>query len=225
MNRTEAPFIPAKESRWFIRLFDIYVRNLFWRHFRHVWIQLEYTPQPGDKTIYYLNHTSWWDGLIPFLLNQKVFRQNARAMMEDKQMRKYKFFKRIGAFSVNLDDSRDIITSLRYAVKSLESENSSLFIYPEGEIMPFSTQKPEFKKGLAWINSKTNDVILVPIGIYIHTAKTNKPELFIKVGAPVQSDRTNDLRVVQSTLENALHDLLLKLKTDAHHNIQSFKKL
>jgi 1-acyl-sn-glycerol-3-phosphate acyltransferase len=146
-------------------------------------------------------------------------------MMEDKQMRKHTFFKRIGAFSVNLDDSREIITSLRYAVKSMERKNSSLFIYPEGEIVPFSTQKPQFKKGLALITSKSNDVTLIPIGIYIHTANSNKPDLFIKVGGQVQIDQTKDLTDIQSTLENALHDVLLKLESEAHQNIQSFDKL
>jgi len=218
-------FIPAKESTWFIALFERYVRLLFWRRFKRVWVHEGYRPTKESKTIYYLNHSSWWDGLIPLLLNQKLFRQNARAMMEDKQMRQHSFFKRIGAFSVNLENPRAVIRSLRYAVDSFERPNSSLFIYPEGAIVPFSTNKPSFKKGLAWIAQKSPEADVVPIGVYIHIAAYDKPELFLKVGEQLSFDNSDNHEELNHFFEKKLGELLEDLVKEAHDGKNNFSRL
>lgn len=225
MKKSETEFIPAQESRWFIFLFDLYMRSLFRRRFKNVWIDQVYQPGPDSKTIYYLNHTSWWDGLIPLLLNRKLFRQNARAMMEDKQMQEHSLFKRIGAFSVNLENPRSAVRSLRYAVDSMKRPHSSLFIYPEGKIVPFSTEKPEFKKGLGWIVSHCTDADVVPIGIYIDHAKSDKPELFLKIGNAHEFDTSDNSDKLNHFFEERLRDLLNELVEDAFQSRGQFRKL
>jgi chlorobactene lauroyltransferase len=223
--RNNSEFIPADESPWFISLFDIYVRNLFWRKFHRIWVVQNYYPDTKSKTIYYLNHTSWWDGLIPLLLNRKLFRQNARAMMEDKQMHEHGFFKKIGAFSVNLENPRGVISSLRYAAESMNRENASLFIYPEGKIVPYSVKKPDFKKGLAWIVSKCPDSDVVPVGILIHTARSHKPEMFIRIGEPVNNIQYTELTELNDLLETELSHVLRALQDIAYNHTSTLNRL
>lgn len=225
MIKSESEFIPAQESRWFIFVFDLYLRILFWRRFKNVWVDQNYKPDSDSKTIYYLNHTSWWDGLIPLLLNRKLFRQHARAMMEDKQMQEYGLFKRIGAFSVNLENPKSAVRSLRYAVDSMRRPNSSLFIYPEGKIVPFSTKKPDFKKGLGWIASQCPSAEVVPIGIYINTAESDKPELFLKIGETVEFNLSDEAEKINTLFEVKLSELLKELQENAHQNRERFQKL
>lgn len=225
LNKSEIEFIPAQESKWFIFVFDLYMRWLFHRRFENVWVDQGYNPNSDSKTIYYLNHTSWWDGLIPLLLNRKLFRQSARAMMEDKQMKEYGLFKKIGAFSVNLENPRSAIRSLRYAVDSMKRPNSCLFIYPEGEIVPFSTDRPDFRKGLGWIASQCPYVDVVPIGIYINTAKSDRPELFLKIGMQLDYDPKQDPEKLSSFFEEKLGELLNELQKSAHKNPGKFRKL
>lgn len=225
MKKSESEFIPAQESGWFIFLFDLYMRLLFWRRFENVWVDQGYFPVSDSKTIYYLNHTSWWDGLIPLLLNRKLFRQNARAMMEDKQMRKFGLFKRIGAFSVNLENPRSAVRSLRYAVDSMKRPNSSLFIYPEGKIVPFSTKKPDFKKGLGWIASQCPEVDVVPVGIYINTVKSDRPELFLKIGESLKFNPEKSSENLNLFFELKMEQLLKELQEYAHQNRERFQKL
>lgn len=221
----QGPFIPAKESLFFITFFDLYVRFLCKLRFEGVYLIQNYTPSNSSQTIYYLNHTSWWDGLIPLLLNQKCFKQQARAMMEDKQMRKHGFFKRIGAFSVSLKNPRSAIRSLRYAVESMKRQNASLFIYPEGQIGPFSLKKPEFRSGLSWIVSKYSKPDVVPIAIYFTTAKTSKPRLFLQIGSPVDTKDIHDLSNKTNKFEEELQILLKSTVNTAHHQSKQFHKL
>jgi len=225
LNQSNPKFIPAKESQWFISLFDLYVRILFWRRFKNIWIQQGYSPTSTSRSVYYLNHTSWWDGLIPFLLNQKLLNQKARAMMEDKQIKEHKFFQKIGAFSVNLEHTRSLITSLRYAVNSMSRPQASLFIYPEGKMVPFTADKPKFKKGLVWIAEKCPEVDIVPIGIYIHTSKYDKPELFIKIGDPVQVEKTSNKKRSIERYETKLQELLIYLQETSHSSEHTFQKI
>ena len=219
-------FIPASESRWFIRIFKWYSRLLFYRRFKKVWLKQEYQPGGNAKTVYYLNHNSWWDGLIPLLLNEFRFHQQARALMEDEQMRQYPFFRKIGAFSVNRDDPRKAVTSLRYAVQSMQRQHSSLFIYPEGTLSP-PCALPDFEGGLAWLYAKMSSlqVDFVPIAVHIHTLRYDKPELHLHVGAPIAPDP--DMNNEQKTVhfQQKLHKMLRDLRHNAGFNDREFNRL
>lgn len=208
-------FIPAKESPFFIKPFDLYCRILFWRRFSSVNIDINYNPQQERKTIYYLNHNSWWDGLIPFYLNQNYFKQNARGIMEDKQLEKYSFFRRLGVFSINLEDPRSSIRSLRYAIDSMDRSKSSLYMYPQGKIVPFSVDQLNFKKGIGWLCKQLPDVDVVPAGIHIHTMFDDKPKLDIKVGTAVKIDHSSDADEINKQLEEHLSKLLRNLVNES----------
>lgn len=218
-------FIPANESKWFIKVFKWYTWLLFKRRFSRIWLRQQYQPQGDRKTVYFLNHNSWWDGLIPFLLNEFRFHQQARALMEDRQMEQYKFFRMIGAFSIHRDDPRKAITSLRYAVQSMQRPNASLFVYPEGEITPAGS-KLEFEGGLAWLHSKLMDlkVDFVPIAIHMHTIRNDKPELYLDIGEPaeVPGDLSNEERT--HLFEKKLQSMLQKLSWSAGFDDSDFEQ-
>lgn len=216
-------FIPAQESSLFIKAFRVYVRLLFKRRFKHVWLKQEYVPGDQSRTVYYLNHHSWWDGIIPLLLNEYLLQQKARALMEDHQMRQYSLFKRIGAFSIDRDDPRKAITSLRYAVQSMKRTKSSLFIYPEGKITPAGSPM-NFEGGLAWLHSKLPEVDVVPIGIYMHTIRYDKPELHLHIGEAVRHKKDLSNKDLTMIYENQLDKILETLRTTAGFTDEPFTK-
>lgn len=217
-------FIPARESAFYIHFFAWYSRILAKIRFQNVFIDNRYEPATDSRTIYFLNHTSWWDGLIPLLLNHFVFKQKARALMEDKQMRDYPFFSKIGAFSINLDESRSSIQSLRYALSSVKRENSSLYIYPEGEFGDGCEQNITFKPGLAWLVKRLPAVDVVPVAIHQNHFRHSKPELFISVGKHIKIDNSLDSSEISLLLENSLIELLGKVKQAAKGSDHHFKK-
>lgn len=206
-------FIPAKESKLAVWFFDWYTRFLIWRTFKNVQIRQEYFPMNDSRTVYFMNHNYWWDGLLPLYLNRKLFHQKARALMEDKQMRQYPFFSKIGAFSINLEDARSSIRSLRYAVESMERKNACLFIYPEGKLTPTSNSKPEFKDGLSWLYQKIDGVDFVPIAFYIDFSKGSKPDLYISIGKLVNDHKLLDKNVLTDNFEKILLKEMQKIKS------------
>lgn len=130
--------------------------------------------------------------------------------MEDRQMKKYPLFRKIGAFSINRDDPRKAIASLRYAVQSFQRNNASLFIYPEGTITPAGSAM-HFEGGLSWLSQKLPDIDIVPIGIHIHTIRHNKPELHLHIGRPViindSTSRDERSRIFEQRLNKMLDTL------------------
>jgi len=217
-------FIPAKESAFYIHFFAWYSKFLTRIRFQNVFIENRYEPGGDSKTIYFLNHSSWWDGLIPLLLNHFVFKQKARALMEDKQMRNHPFFSKIGAFSINLDEPRATIQSLRYALSSLERENSSLFIYPEGEFGDGCEQNIKFKPGLAWLVKRLPFVDIVPVAIHQNNFRHSKSELFISVGKNIDFDNHLEDNKLSLLLEKSLIELLRETKRAARSSDHHFKK-
>lgn len=205
-------FIPANKSVLFTKLFGWYTRLLFYRRFKFVWLLQEYHPERSSRTVYYLNHNSWWDGLIPLLLNECRFEQHARALMEEKQMRQYPFFSRIGAFSIDPGHPRKALRSMQYAVESMQRNHASLFIYPEGEIKPAGSPL-QFKNGLAWLHGRLAGVDFVPIAIHIHTQRFDKPELLLHAGPALSIPEDADIDSKNQFFEQQLSKLLKNLKT------------
>lgn len=209
-------FIPAKESRPVINFFTTYTNFMLWRRFRDIHVQQLYLPDSNSKTVYFMNHHYWWDGLLPLYLNENRFKQKARALMEDKQMREYPFFSRIGAFSIDLDNTRSGIRSLRYAVESMKRPNSSLFIYPEGKITPVSFSKPSFKPGLSWLYRQLTDVDFVPVAFYISHTKSNKPDLYIHVGQACKPDSSLHSDELTQAFEEELHQQMMSIRDQVY---------
>ncbi len=132
-------------------------------------------------------------------------------MMEDKQLNRYTFFRRLGVFSIDLSSARSSMQSLRYAIRSMDRPNAALYIYPQGEIKPFTTEDLEFKKGIGWLAKKIPATDLVPVGIYIHTQESDKPRLQITVGRKVSVNRQKPADDINHLLEKELSNLLEKM--------------
>lgn len=215
--------IPADESPFFIWFFDHYTKWSLKRRFKQVWVKQEYHPAMDSKTIYFLNHNLWWDGLIPLYLNRHFLHQNARALMEDKQMRQYTFFSKIGAFSIDLDNPKSSLYSLRYALESMQRDNASLFIYPEGKITPASDSEPKFKQGLAWLYTNCEDIDFVPIAIYSHFIRSSKPELYLSIGKSVNHNKQLGRSDLTELFQRDIHQILLSVREVAGFTDKGFK--
>jgi len=219
-------FIPAKENRLFITMFRQYVWWLFRRRFNAVYVRQDYTPTSSSRSIYYGNHNSWWDGLIPLLLNEYILKQQARAIMEDKQMKKYPFFKWIGAFSVDRGNSRRAIYTLRYALQSMNRDNAALYLYPEGTIVPFiRSLHPSYEGGLTWLATKLSNVDIVPMHIYINTHNSHKPELLIWLSYPVKIPDVRSNEMIKDQLATTSGRRLKKLASIINPSGEGYQAL
>lgn len=186
--------LTANKNVWFEKLFGIYNRNLLKRRFSSFRVQNLQTLKNAEKNIpliIYANHSSWWDGLILFELLKSV-EFDLFVLMEEKQLREYKFFRRLGAFSIVRENPRKAVKSLNYAVELLrDGKNKTLLIFPQGEILPNDTRPLTFFNGLAFITENLKTCALLPCSIRLEFLENFKPEIYVSFGKAELFDKSN----------------------------------
>lgn len=179
-------FIPADENRLVQSFFAWYSRYKLNRVFKDVFLDLNYTPNSSRSTLYFGNHSMWWDALTPLVLNEFYLKQRPRAVMELEQVRKFSFFKKIGCFSINRSDPRSALKSLQYGIDWLNTSGNSLYIYPQGKLENSANSSFVYETGIGWMLPKLLDhVDIVPLIQHAHLMYDAKPSMFIRVGTPL----------------------------------------
>ncbi|MEX0929530.1 MAG: lysophospholipid acyltransferase family protein [Balneolales bacterium] len=211
-------------SPLFIFFFRYYVNLLFYRRFRRVWLDQHYYPGTGHATLYFLNHNSWWDGLVPLLLNEFRFHQQAKAVMDSRQLEKHPFFKKIGAYPIDRTRSRKAVAALLYTAELLKQKGTSVFIYPQGVISDPSMPL-RFEKGIGLLHERCEGVDFVPIALHQHTLFSDKPDLFIKTGNPVRIEQHLTRNNKTLALEDTLNELLVRLRMESCREDLNYERL
>jgi chlorobactene lauroyltransferase len=217
-------FIPPKIDWFTITFFKWYVKYLCKKRFKHVWLRSNYEPDKANSTLFLLNHNYWWDGLIPLLLNEFVFHQRARAIMEDKQVKKYSFFSRIGAISIDRSNLKSALFSLDYAGKWLESSGNSLYLYPEGKITN-PCDELTLESGFTRILKNYAGFDIVIIALHISYDKYDKPELHIDVSKPLMVDTELTKREIVVLVQHKLKEALDRLRDSKFRDEMTFIRL
>jgi len=231
INAYHENMLTANKSIWFEKLFGVYNRNLLKRNFHSFWVHNFQELKTSDKNIpliIYANHSSWWDGLILFeILKTNDF--ESYALMEEKQLSKYRLFRKLGAFSIIRENFRESIKSLNYAVEILsKGKNKTLLIFPQGEIFPNDKRPLEFFNGLSYLITKLDKCTLIPCSVRLEFIQKFKPEIFVKLGESEFYSQTENLNRKSLTkhFEEKLTENLDLLKSDIIENkFDDFQKI
>jgi chlorobactene lauroyltransferase len=211
--------LEAKKSRWFEEIFAVYNRNLLRRRFHSLrvsgldFLKGENRSQP---LLVYANHSSWWDGLIAFQISRRM-RLDSFIMMEEKHLKRLFLFRRLGAFSVVRENPRAAAKSINYAANLLkENSNRTLWIFPQGEILPNDKRPLAFYGGASRVVEKTGRIYAAPLALRYEFTGEFKPEIFVKIAAPelISVDNNFDAKTLTARFERRMTETLDALKTD-----------
>ena len=222
--------LTAKKSRPFERLFEFYNRNLFKRRFHSLRIAgLGELTNQRTPLLIYANHSAWWDGLVAFEISRQA-KLDGFIMMEEKHLKKLFLFRRLGAFSVVRDKPREAIKSVDYAAKLLGgNSNKTVWIFPQGEILPSDRRPLRFYNGLARIVERVGTVRLLPVAIRYEFLSNFKPEIFVKIGKTeesVEAGKNYNFKNMTAVFAGNLTVLLDDLRAEiANGNFQNFEKI
>ncbi|MEJ5244864.1 MAG: lysophospholipid acyltransferase family protein [Bacteroidota bacterium] len=163
-----------------------YVYYLFFKFYTHFKIKLNFEKVclqgyfiDRNKPILILaNHQSWWDGFWLNYFNEKITQRKLYFMMLEEQLLKYRFFNKIGGFSIR-KNSKDAVCSLNYTVKLLENPQNAVFLFPQGEIQSIYTDYIYFEKGISKIINKSGNIQVLFVCNFIEYFSCQKPSLFM----------------------------------------------
>jgi chlorobactene lauroyltransferase len=209
----------ANKSGVFERIFAVYNKNLLRRRFhafRVSGIDRLRDQSDGLPTIIFCNHTSWWDGLAAFQISRETG-LDGFVMMEEKHLKKRRLFRRLGAFSVVRDEPRDALESLRYAVRLLiEDPARTLWIFPQGEILPNDRRPLKFFRGLSRIVGKVGMCQVICLSFRYEFTGEYKPEIFVRIEKPklFRGGEKSDSKDLTADFEKIMTDNLDRLRND-----------
>lgn len=156
-----------------------YVEWKLRKAFRGVW--LEGALPPGEEGVLcYANHGSFWDGFLAHLLAQRSGR-DGYAVMEEQNLRRYRFLTRIGAFSIRRGDSGSALETLRYARSVLQRPKAAVFLFPQGKIEANAQPPLKFERG-AEVLARMAKIRCVPVALRYAFFEHEHPDVLIQVG-------------------------------------------
>jgi hypothetical protein len=202
--------IKADHKRWARLLFNFYIDKQFKKHFNHFYLINE--PPAIDKTkglVVTPNHFSWWDGFLIDLVHRKYYsdRKFYILMLED-QLERYWFFRKLGAYSINLSNPKSIVQTFEYTREIISNEESFVTIYPQGEMLPFDTEPIIAKEGLLKFTERLNrETFILPVAFKIQYNEEKKPDLYARFGhlIDVQTIHKNFAGFSAAFIDNIKH--------------------
>lgn len=186
--------IEPSKSRWFNAWFARHARGRIRRNFGNVFVSgLEETRSIVARSSMLLvaNHTTWWDALVALYVSELLVRCDGYAMMDAANLKRLPFFRRVGAFGVDLTDPSDGARAMRYAVRLLGAPGRALWIFPQGrERSPFEPfGSSALRPGAAQIARLARRAVVLPVGLRYAFGGAERPDLWVSIGAPIPRER------------------------------------
>lgn len=184
----ELPELPAAKNRFADEIiYRCLIRYPLWNFFERVRVQIHGPlPQASDgPLITYLTHPSWWDGHMCFLIDRLLLRHrfDSYLMMEDRQLRAYRFFTWCGAFSVSRSDPEAANRSVRYISRLFnERRGRNMYIFPQGKITPSDRRPIEAFPGAARVAEQVGQAMLLPVALRYEFRGEQRPEALMRIG-------------------------------------------
>lgn len=214
--------LEANKNRFIESAFAVYNRNLLRRRFDSLLIggSANVAENKNMPTVIYANHSSWWDGLIAFQISRRM-KLDSYIMMEEKQLKNLPVFRKLGAFSVIRENPRAARKSVDYAARLLsEKPYRTLWIFPQGEILPNDSRPLYFYNGLSRIVKKVENCRVVDLAMRYEFMGEFKPVAFVRINETklsIEFERVNH-KTLSKIFADRLTDNLDRLKTDIINN-------
>ena len=115
-------------------------------------------------------------------------------MMEEKQLKYYRFFTWLGAFSVDLSSPLRSAASLRYAQRLLQRPETAIWIFPPRPICR-QNEPIEIKPGTDYLAQSSPHALLVPVAMRYDFFREDRPNALIEIGEPFPAVELSDGRI------------------------------
>jgi chlorobactene lauroyltransferase len=147
----------------------------------------------SEPLILLANHSSWWDAVLPIYLSLDHLDQDAYGIMEERQLARYRFFRRAGIFSIDRENPRSAMTSLRYAADLLGGHPRVLWFFPQGEIVPNDRRPIVCAPGAAHMIRMLGAFTIAPVAFRYELLGEERPLAWASIGETVRYDAAGEL--------------------------------
>lgn len=179
-------------AKW---IFKVYVKWLVGKQF-HQFLFNTIKVDTNKSVLLIANHFSFWDGLILYCLNDKLFKKKFHVMILQDTAKNISALRYGGAFSAN-KGSKEIVKSLDYAVQLLNDPNNLVLMFPQGKLYSNFVDLIKFEKGIIRVIEKSKKYQLVFVATFIQYLKHKKPTVTLYLKHQ-DSTSVSDINSLQS---------------------------
>jgi 1-acyl-sn-glycerol-3-phosphate acyltransferase len=207
--------IEARYNKTALFLFDFYVGRLLRKNFSNFFLSNLPPEMPQNKSVVITpNHISWWDGFFIHQVNRLLLNKNLYYMMLQKQLKRYWFFRYLGAYSIIPENPKSISEAVKYTNKILSYSANAVAFYPQGEIEAFDKRPLNLKKGLKiFLREKKDSCLVLPVAFKIQHYNKKYPAIVFRAGRIINSTEIlNDFGTFEKELYvnlDALNDSVI----------------
>ena len=218
--------IPARKLSPFNFVLRRWLTRLLRRRFHNVYIAGANHLRALDKTravVGCVNHSNWWDGFVLYVLSHRLLPHDIYLVMEEANLRRYRFFTWMGVFGVDLSGKRAALPGLRYALRLLTELTRNkppklVWVFVQGKLLP-PAPSVEVKPGATFLAARSG-AMLLPLVLRYEWLLESRPSIFVRVGAPLETDTP------PATLAKVLAALLAETdRTTALLDLASYEPL
>jgi 1-acyl-sn-glycerol-3-phosphate acyltransferase len=178
----------AQPSRMLLSLFHLYLPWYFERHFHG--LRIAHASRIGlhrGPLIVYMNHPSWWDPLVALVIARRFFSDmNQYGPMDAATLKHYGILRRMGMFPVEQGTRRGAVRFLEASNEILSTQNSVLWITPQGCFTDVRSRPVFFKSGLAALLSQRPRTTVIPLAVEYTFWDERLPEILANAGEPFE---------------------------------------
>jgi hypothetical protein len=167
-----------------VRAFDRYFRSQLAKHFATTRLASTSDADCWDRsvpTLFIANHTSWWDGLLAFVVGRELGLR-VHILMDAANLERYGAFRLAGALPIRRSSPRAAYEDLAAARDCLRA-NAGLWIFPQGARRPQAERPARLERGAAALAlGHDGHVRVCPVAFrYVHLGE-QLPEAFAWLG-------------------------------------------
>ncbi len=192
MAKKERAFIyKENRSQFWLKVSDIVTLSMIEKFFNSFRVKTPENIEKRDKsksTIFYAPHNCWWDGIIGYYLNRRLFNMDLRMMIE--QLHQFPLLSRIGAFSVSKRSAKSPLKAIDFSAKLLQNPSRALWLFPQGIVRPPDYRPIKFASGISYLCQRLDGVNLVPVAFRYTFLREDKPDVLIEVGNPITFEKS-----------------------------------
>lgn len=189
-------FFTGEIERWIVRFLPLIIRRALKNGLHAVWQRGAWEALPSTGAVLAVNHHSWWDVYLCWLLRQKLSVRMS-GIMRAEQLERFRFFRRVGVISD---------AEVREALRRLE-RGDLLFIFPEGSLKQAGGVSG-LHRGVSFLASRAG-VPVYPVAFRVTMRGAQYPEAFVVLGERHES--RNDNAAFLTTLQASMNELLLQV--------------
>jgi 1-acyl-sn-glycerol-3-phosphate acyltransferase len=212
-RRHEETPLPRRVE-WRFNFFTGYFRRWMTKSFHAVRVAKEGLPlDTGNRPVLVvLNHPSWWDPLMGFVLSRLLPGYKHYAPMEAKALRQYPIFEPLGVYGVE-PTAEGAIAFLKTTSAILSQPMHAVWLTAQGRFSDPRERPVELRPGVGHLLRRLNDVLVIPLALEYPFWQERYPEALAKFGTPIHIEhgrsRSVDewVAVTSSALTATMDDL------------------